>query len=351
MKILLFPRYHRNGASSRLRLYQYIPYWEQSGYSVKVAPFFSEEYLTNLYSGKKLYVNIIASYFKRFFNLFTVFKYDIIIIEKELFPGLPAFAEKILQLFGKKTIVDYDDAIFSDYELSKNWYFNRILKNKIYKVMKYSSLVIVCNSYLAEKAIKSGAKKVEIIPTVVDLNRYSQKVHTSKNQLVIGWIGTPTTFKYIVHIQEIINNLIENNKVIFHFVGVEYSGIFSKNVQYFNWSETDEVNQILQFDIGVMPLIDNAWEQGKCAYKLIQYLACGIPVIASPVGMNCQVVQPLINGFLANDQNEWLAAVEHLKNVENRNLMGQNARRLVEEKYSLQVQNNFLLQSISNILT
>src|SRR5690606_37058873 len=120
MRILYFTKYSRNAGSSRLRSYQYFPYLEAEGMEVEVSPLFSEAYLHQLYAGKSTKKEAVKGYLRRFLKIFSLGNYDKIIIEKELFPYLPAWAERILNLLGVKYMVDYDDAVFHNYDLSSN---------------------------------------------------------------------------------------------------------------------------------------------------------------------------------------------------------------------------------------
>ena len=120
MKILYFTKYTNLGASSRLRSFQFFPLLEASGFRVEVSPLFNDNYLKALYNKKKIKnLIIIFCYIRRFFHLFKVRNYDLIVIEKELFPYFPAFVEIIFNRLNIKYIVDYDDAIFHKYDLNK----------------------------------------------------------------------------------------------------------------------------------------------------------------------------------------------------------------------------------------
>jgi len=338
MRVLCLTKYTRLGASSRMRSFQYFPYLQQQGITISVSPLFGDDYLTALYSGKKRTGLIIKSYIKRLFVLFTIFKYDRIVIEKELFPYFPAFFEWLLKRLGIKYIVDYDDAIFHIYDQHPNGIFKRMLGTKIDKVMRYSHLVAAGNVYLAARAKNAEARQISIVPTVIDLERYPQKKHTEHHPLIIGWIGTKSTFeKHFLEIKELIKLALERFNIEFHVIGAGTGLDLGDRVKYFSWSEETEVSSILNFDIGIMPLTDSLWEKGKCAYKLIQYMACGLPVIASPVGMNKTVVKHGENGYLASTNEEWLEALErYISDQDLRAAHGQTGRSIVENEYCLQ---------------
>lgn len=365
MKILYLTKYTRLAGSSRMRSYQYFPYLEEAGMKVTVKPFFDDAYLKDFYAGKKNISAVLKSYVKRLGVLFSVFSYDRVVIEKEIFPFLPAWAEWMLKRLGIQYIVDYDDAIFHHYDQSSNPLIKKFLGNKIANVMRFSGTVVAGNQYLADYAARSGAKNIEIIPTVIDLERYpvknsdadvvlppnvilsgvegrtGERSESKDNQkFVVGWIGTKTTFeKHLLPCKDWIKALqIQEPNICFHIVGITEDMDLGKNVQYIRWTEETEVAEIMKMDIGLMPLQDSKWEKGKCAYKLIQYAACGIPGVASDVGMNREVCVDGKNGYLVYSDTDWIQRISELKeHREKRQLFGNNARRLVEEKYCIQV--------------
>lgn len=354
-KVLYFTKYSRNAGSSRLRSFQYFPFLETAGIKVEVSPLFSEQYLEQLYAKKSTKQEAFRGYFKRFLKIFSVGNYNAVVIEKELFPFLPAFFEQLFNLFGIKYIVDYDDAVFHNYDLSSNAVVKSILGKKIDTVMKNAEVVVAGNSYLADRAKKSGTKNIEIIPTVIDLERYplikktetfhpprrngERKVSSPNEKFVIGWIGTKSTFeKHLLPKKSWILKAQELGGVEFHIVGITTPQGLGDQVKYIPWAEDSEVSEIQKFDVGIMPLEDSPWEKGKCSYKIIQYFACGIPAIVSPIGMNKEVVTPSENGFWASTEEEWLTAIKTLRQEkELRNYMGLQGRKAVENKFAIQV--------------
>lgn len=326
--------------SSRMRSYQYFPYLEKEGCKITVKPFFDDAYLKDLYDGKKNRTSVVKSYIRRFFVLFSIGQFDRIVIEKEIFPFLPAFAELILKILRVKYIVDYDDAIFHNYDQSPNKFIRKFLGNKIDKVMRYSDVVVAGNSYLAERSKKAGAKKIEIIPTVIDLNRYSVVEKQNADPFIVGWIGTKSTFeKHLAPQKEwLVEFLEKNSDSELHVMGIPENQNWHERVKWIPWSESSEIAFIQNLDVGIMPLQDSLWEKGKCAYKLIQYAACGIPGVTSDVGMNREVTIPNQTGFLANTVEEWIRYILEMKNNPlKKQELGANARKLVEEKYCIQV--------------
>ena len=336
LKVLVFSKYDQKGASSRLRTIQYLKGIEQASISITLSPLFDAKYLEDLYNGNLRKITILKYYFKRIRMLFGLGKYDLVWIEKEIFPWFPLPVEKLLAKWGVRYIVDYDDAIFHTYDTHRSGLVRQLLSNKIPTVMKHAALVTVCNSYLEKKAKKAGAKRIEVLPTVVDIQRYIPVYHAKNHKLVIGWIGTPKTEKYLIAMKEILDKLASMIEIKVMVVGGQE--FFSEKFEYeiLPWDEKKESEYLQQIDIGIMPLTDSPWEKGKCGYKLIQYMACGKPVIASNVGMNCEIIQTGVNGYLANDEQAWIDAFKALMKLEKRVELGKNARALVERTYSLQ---------------
>lgn len=343
MRILLLSKYPRMGASSRLRSLQYLPRLEADGFNVTVSSLFDDTYLTSIYKNEgRSALTITRLYFKRLLTLLHCHKYDLIWIEKEVFPYLPATAERFLRLLGKPYIVDYDDAIFHNYDLSRNPLIRRFLSHKIDTVMRYSSCVIAGNAYLAERARAAGSPRVELIPTVVNHQRYTPRTGADNQRPVIGWIGSPSTQKYLTDIREALVNVCIKQGARLMLVGAtpqvvaELPGI---DVEVIPWSEEKEAALIRQMDVGIMPLPDGPWEKGKCGYKLIQYMACAVPVIASPVGVNVDIVSESQSGLLVHSLADWESALQQLiESAEHRAKLGIAGRQAVEQTYSLQAQ-------------
>lgn len=337
LRVLVLTKYDSKGASSRLRSIQYFREIEKNGIELEHSPLFDDIYLENLYSGEKISaVYVLKRYLKRFLKLFLAKQYDLLWIEKELFPWMPLNIEGLLNFFGVRYIVDYDDAIFHNYDNNPRKIVRFFLKNKIPNVMKNAKLVTVCNGYLKQKALDSGSKNIEIIPTVVDIEKYNTLYDTKNEVLTIGWIGTPSTEKYIIELLPMFEKL--SLMLNFKIVIIGGKNFMSGTCKYeiLPWSQETESLMIEKIDIGIMPLLDSKWEQGKCGYKLIQYMACGKPVVASSVGMNCEIIEEGLNGFLVKSNDEWMSAIMKLSDLDSRIKLGKYARQKVEKTFSLQ---------------
>lgn len=352
LKILLLSRYGHLGASSRYRSYQYIPYLRKEGIEITVAPLFDNNYIKNLYAGrKKNLLKVLRAYVNRIINLYHVGGFDLIWIEKEALPWLPAWIEHKLGLAKVPYIVDYDDAIFHRYDQHHFKLIRWILGKKIDLIMQYAALVLVGNEYLLERAKKAGAKRVEVLPTVIDLEKYPSNSFNNNDIFTIGWIGSPVTSHYLKLVMPALEEFCKKNTARIVLIGAKKEELSNIQVEYVPWSEETEIKEIQKFDVGIMPLPDNGWERGKCGFKLIQYMACRKPVIGSPVGVNCEIIKHGINGYQAKNIDEWIWALKKLKDDHKlRQEMGRAGREIVEKKYCLQVTAPRLLKILYSVI-
>jgi len=337
MRILALTRYERLGSSSRVRFYQYFPFLESHHVEIVNAPFFKDEYIRNLYAGRRSSLaSIVKAYFTRLTSLLNSRSFDLLWVEKEL---LPWFPEGLFRSNRIPYVVDYDDAVFHRYDMHSFMPIRWLLGNKIDHVMRHAKLVIAGNEYIAERAKKAGAHRVEYLPSVVDVSQYVFKPREADSIFKVGWIGSPVTAPYLDMIHEVANTLNQESKVCLVLIGTGNSQSFPEvPTEILPWSEDNELIIGQKFDVGIMPLVDGPFERGKCGYKLVQYMAGGIPVVASPVGVNRQIVEPGVNGYLANSTEDWLVALRTLRNnPQKRAEMGQAGRRRADELYNLKV--------------
>lgn len=339
MKILLLPRYDRLGASSRLRLYQYIPAFRSAGFIVEVSELFAADYVKALYEKGNRIIPVISAYIRRFMTLLKRRNYDVILLEKEAFPWFPAWFERLMLPWRARLAIDYDDAVFHRYDEHSSRIVRFFLGRKIDSLMRHADMVFAGNDYLAERAKAAGCRNVVFVPTVIDLDRYLlTEKRTDNAKVVIGWIGSPATAGYLKLVSAAVERLQREYSVQFVAIGARADQVQGTPFSSLPWSEKDEVGAILGFDIGIMPLLDAPWERGKCGYKLIQYMACALPVVASPIGVNRQIVKPDSNGFLADTAQDWYDALEKLiRSPELRRRLGQAGRMAVESQYTMQV--------------
>ncbi|MDK2122892.1 glycosyltransferase family 4 protein [Parachitinimonas caeni] len=339
LRVLALTRYARLGASSRLRFLQYFPALAAQGIDCQESALFSNAYLQALYGGGSRLRSTLSGYRQRLARQTDFAGYDLLWVEKELLPWLPYTIERRLLGQDVPYLLDYDDAWFHRYDSHPLAPVRQLLGDKLAKLMAGSACVIAGNAYLADYAQRAGARRVAQLPTVIDLDHYpTPAAKPATHKLVIGWIGSPSTVHFIHQLAPALAEISRNQPMQLRLIGVSNQTMPGVEVVCRPWSEASEAAEIAEFDLGVMPLPDEPWERGKCGYKLIQYMACGKPVIASPVGVNCEIVQEGVNGMLAGSHTDWCAALATLAtDVGLRQQLGAAGRQRVETHYSLQI--------------
>ena len=340
INVLALTRYARRGASSRLRFEQFVPGLAALGIEVTVAPLLDGRYLERRYAGHRADVlSLAGAYASRAARRLRRDGWDLVWLEKEAFPWLPDWVERRFSRHDVPYVVDFDDAWFHRYDLHRSWLVRKALGAKLDAVMRRASVVCAGNAYIAERARRAGASRVELVPTVVDLTRYGVAPARPAEPFTVGWIGMPLTAGYLDAIAPALREVAGTRPLRLCAVGAAPFRLEGLEVLSPPWSEDTDAAMISGFDVGVMPLPDSPWERGKCGYKLIQYMASGKPVIASPVGVNTTLVREGENGFLANDHGSWKRSLIALYDDPSlRASMGAAGRRLVAGSYDLGVQ-------------
>jgi glycosyltransferase involved in cell wall biosynthesis len=335
--VLLLSKYGRRGASSRVRSYQFLPYLAAEGVRVLARPLFPDAYLDRLYRRLPPSPALVArSYARRARDLLGARRFHLVWIEKEALPWLPQAIERLLLAGGVPYVVDCDDAVFHRYDRSPRRLVRSLLGDKIDRVLRGAALAIAGNGYLAERARAAGARRVVSLPSVVDPARFACRPPLGE-RFTVGWIGSPATSKYVEDIAPALARFCREHLADLRLIGAGRTRLPGLPADSVPWSEASEAEQIAACDVGIMPLRDEPFERGKCGYKLIQYMACGLPVVASPVGVNREIVTRDV-GFLASSPEDWVAHLARLRREpELRAALGRAGRRRVEERYSLAV--------------
>lgn len=340
MRLLCLTRYDVAGASSRYRTYQYLPLLRAAGIEVDEAPLLDHRYIARLYGRTRQDpIQLFRASLRRAALLLRARSYDLLWLEKELFPFAPAVVERLLRIAGVPVVVDYDDALFHRYDRHRSAVVRLALGRKIDSVMRSASMVVAGNNYLADRAQRAGASRVEVLPTVIDLDKYPTRTGKRGNHpLTVGWIGSPSTQRYLHAIARPLALFCAQRGARAVAIGAhpdfKLPGV---KLEVVPWTPSSEIPSLHQLDVGLMPLPDEPFERGKCGFKLVQYMGCGLPVIASPVGINNEIVSVGETGFLANSDDDWLQALQTLDTSGRlRERMGRNGRARAELRYSLQ---------------
>lgn len=340
MKVLFLTTGPDIVASSRARVYQYLTYLHKENIKAKVIPFTSRTQAYKIINNiKRSPLDEICGKVYSCLNilrfLFLCRRFDILFIQKII---LPSGLVNIIKKINNNMVFDFDDAIFltDRYEHNNN---DKFLKRFNY-ILRNCKCVIAGNNFLKEKAVILN-KKVYALPTPVDTARFpaEREGREVKNNIVIGWIGSPDSCGYLRGLRHVFEILARGyGNLEFEFIGADdfYKGQDKFTIK--EWSFDREAGDLQNLDIGIMPLSDSEYARAKCGYKLLQYMSMGIPAVASPIGINCELIQDGVNGFLAGSQEEWKEKLDLLlKNSDLRLKIGRAGRKTVEQFYSYEI--------------
>jgi glycosyltransferase involved in cell wall biosynthesis len=345
VKVLALSPIPEEGAGCRFRVTQYIPSLRRAGFDVTVSPFYSREYFSFVYGPGNYIrkaVGFLALTWRRVRELFTIRQYDLVLLYREAIPIGPPLVERWIRRLGIPIVYDFDDAIFLPAVSDANKAFSFLKSPKrASQILKISQQVSVGNEFLATYARRFN-RNVTVIPTAVDTNRFVPRPDAGAaegRRLVVGWIGSPTTFQYLEGLKEVLAAVAAQHPFTLKVSGagrpVNFPGV---DVQEVPWSMADEVTLFNTCDIGVYPLTDDDWARGKCGFKAIQCMACGVPVVAAAVGVNREIISHGVDGMLASTPREWIDHLSRLlTDADLRRRMAIAGRRTIQARYSLDV--------------
>jgi glycosyltransferase involved in cell wall biosynthesis len=277
--------------------------------------------------------------------------WDVVFLFRELAPVGPPLLERLLVRRGIPVVYDFDDAIYLPNVSDANRGFERLKwVSKTATVCRLATHVTVGNPHLAEYARRYSAH-VSVIPTTIDTDSYKPKDGVElQAPPVIGWSGSLSTIKHLRTIEPALRRLRESVDFRLRVVGDRSYRLAGLDVDARGWSAETELDDLRSFDVGLMPLPDDAWSRGKCGLKALQYMAVGVPTIVSPVGVNTEIVQDGRNGFVAGTDDEWVARLRRLlADAALRRRFAEEGRRTVEERYSARSQAPRLLDILEQV--
>lgn len=282
---------------------------------------------------------VMKGFMKRFWQLlFVVPHYDFVFVQREASPvGPPIIEWAVVKIWRKRLIFDFDDATWIPNNSSDNKIISWLKAFwKIEYLCRWSYKTAAGNEYLAEYA-KNYAKNVVVIPTVIDTdNMYQPVAGTCDGTVTVGWTGSHSTLKYLQLIAPALKKMQAVHPFHFLVIADRKPELDLPRWSFLPWQAATEIADLQKMDIGVMPLSHDPWSEGKCGFKLIQYLGLGIPAVASPVGVNKQIIRTGENGYLATSGEEWEEGLRQLlSNPERRRAMGAAGRKKIVAEYSL----------------
>ena len=357
MRILALATHGEAGPSTRFRVLQWTPYLEEAGFSLSVHAFFSAKMTVAFYQAGRPLAKLAAAAsgaLRRWATLARLAdQADILLIHREVFPlGRRPFW-RVLERFPGPVIYDYDDAMFLPQRGDRSllgWLENVETPKA---AMALSDVVLAGNEFLASYA-RQHARRVVVLPTCVDTAQFAPRPEArgTHGTPVVGWIGTYTASKYLLGLAPVLAAAARRVPFRLLVVGCHpVPSIPGVEVEQRDWSLAREIADFQRCDIGLYPLWNDTWAQGKCAFKAIQFMACGAPVVASDVGMNRELIEDGVNGFLASTPEAWVETLTRLlADAAQRQRMGLAARRTIEERYAVRAHAPPLLQVLRDVV-
>lgn len=336
-KILVLTKHGTESASSRQRFFKFFDYWKNAKFDIRVNQLVDKDYLISYNNGLRYSrYKLLVSYAKRFIFLLKFgFQSDILFIHRgELFPMFPiTFFTRLFHYLDVKIIVDYDDAVFHSYD--ENTLLGKLNQIKLNSIIKLSDWVITGSPYLTDYCKRLNKNVIEI-PTSIDLEEYKLE-NTETVSFTIGWIGSKSTSLHLNTILPVLLNFAEKFGVKIKLIGYDKElNLVNNNVQIVDWVEGKDYNLLKDIHVGIMPLINEDFEKGKCGFKLIQYMASAKPFIATPLETNLKIDKNHQNLFAESDE-DWFFALEQVyNNYAQYKEIGLNNRLIAEQYYSIQ---------------
>jgi len=318
---VLFLTWSESQPSTRYRIHQYLRRLERDGISTELFP------VSGLTPGRRIEL------------LKRARRAGVVYVQKKLFN--PLFLP-LLATANPNVAFDFDDAAFA----REPWEErprgmapgSPAAVRRLRTILRRARAVVAGNSFLASFARKHN-RRVYVLPTPVDTSRRAAAGDGARDGLTIGWLGTSKNLYYLKLIErplaEVCSEIPGAKLSVLSNAPFESRLLPVENVR---WSQESEAEWLRSVDVGIMPLSDDDWSRGKCAFKLLQYMAAGLPTISSPVGMNAEVIRDGTNGLLAETAEAWREKlVALLRDRALREEIGARARETVERDYSLEV--------------
>lgn len=320
MKKIFFILKNENEASSRFRVFSYLPYLKDD-FDITI---FYSEYKNN--SVAKFIRSLVKRF--RFLSLLLQVKhYDLIFMQRPMSSDKNKSTnfEYLMSKLNPNIIFDFDDALFIQNE------------TKIKALIKLSKTIICGNEYLAEFSLKHN-KNTFIVPTTTDTTKFVPLTDNHSDFITVGWTGTSGNYEnFTPELLETLKKLLLNcpSMRLLFICDKKPPQSFDFKYDFIYWNSTSEIEDLQKIDIGLMPLKETPWTRGKCGFKLIQYGSIGIASVGSNVGVNSKIILDKKSGYLIDNESQWFDKIKIL--IEDKKLrysMGATARKHIEDNYS-----------------
>jgi glycosyltransferase involved in cell wall biosynthesis len=341
-KVLFLSPYPIDKApSQRLKYEQYYKHIEKAGFEITTSSFVSEDFWKIIYKPGNIAKKVLFTlngYKRRIKDLFSLRKYDIIYIHLWVTPLGPPVFEWLVSKLAKKIVYDIDDLIYLKPKSKANPLVSLIKsENKPKYLMSKADHVITCTPYLDQYVRQYSANTTDISSTINTDNYIPKAEYETKAPIVIGWSGSYSTSKYLLLLKDVLLRLKEHVNFRLLVIGDENFYIEGLDIEAIPWNEKSEVADLKRIDIGLYPLPNEEWVLGKSGLKALQYMALGIPTIATAIGANFRVVEDGVSGYLVKSEEEWFYSLSLLsKDIELRKRIGIRARDRIVQLYSIE---------------
>jgi glycosyltransferase involved in cell wall biosynthesis len=359
-KILFLTPYPKDVApSQRLKFEQYYNYFLENNFEIETNHFVSYKFWKILYKKgnftKKVFYTL-SGYLKRLNTIYKIKNYDLVYIHLWVTPfGLPIFEWLTVKL-AKKIIYDIDDMVFLGHSSDANRFIQNLKgRKKMIFLMKNANHVITCTPSL-DNFVRQFNKNTTDISSTINTKTYKpKKSYELKKPIILGWSGSHSTSKYLLLLEPVFEKLMQNG-INFQVLCIGNENFKFKNDQIplkaIPWQLQTEVEDLSKIDIGLYPLPDEPWVYGKSGLKALQYMALGIPTLATAVGTNFRIINDGENGFLipVNDHQTWIKRILELIESEYlRKKIGANGRKTVVENYSVDANKDTYLSILNSL--
>jgi glycosyltransferase involved in cell wall biosynthesis len=354
--LVICPHRENRSPGQRFRYEMFIPFLTRYGYRFDISKLLNAKddrilYSPGNYLGKARI--FLKSWVIRIKDWMRMNRYDIIFIFRDALLTGSTFFERRFSGSRAKVVFDFDDAIWMHNISDANRRLS-FLKNpaKTSTIISHSDLIFAGNQFLADYALQFNSK-VEIVPTTIDTDVYIPD-HSKRSgpKICIGWSGSFSTIQHFATAIPVLKKIRDSfgDRVYFKIIGDGTYYCEELDTQGEPWKSETEVEELNKIDIGIMPLPDDEWSKGKCGLKGLQYMALEIPTLMSPIGVNKEIIQEGVNGYLPSAEDEWFECIASL--IENRSLrnsIGKAARETVLRKYSRTAWENRYLEKFDRL--
>ena len=339
--ILIICPYPENEVpGQRLKYEQYFEHFRSNGYRISISPFFEPAFYKILYvkgNYTKKIIGTLWGYAKRTLQLFRLPFYDGIYIFLYVVPFRGSLLERLYSLFSRRMIYDIDDLAFMGKTSSFNYLVGSFRgSEKYFYLMHAADHVISCTPYLDSIVRKYNSKTTDISSTINTDKYVPIDNYTNDHKLILGWSGSHSTVPYLQLLAPVLRRLRDLHNFKMLVIGTSDFSIEGIEVESIPWNMLSEVQDLRRIDIGLYPLPSEEWVLGKSGLKALQYMALGIPTVATAIGANFRIIENGVSGFLENSEEGWISRLGYLINEpEIRRIIGQKSRERVEQYYSV----------------